>query len=288
MSTTYAASMTGSEFMHLLWQVLGFELFELEGHPIVVGKLLSGICLLILSFAGSKRLARWIDRRVLGRLPIDESMHHTFVKLVYYVLLFLSLLFTLRLLHVPLTVFTVIGGALAVGIGFGSQNLVNNFISGVLVMLERPVRIGDYIEVNALTGQVQNIGIRSTTIRTPGNTLIVIPNTNLIDKHLINWTQSGLFWTSVRVGVVASSDPARVRAVGLECLRDLDGVLGDPAPGVAFADFGENVLYFDLSFAMPALFFPSRGRIQSEVRYRIYEFFARASITLHGAVPPVT
>src|ERR1019366_1577279 len=120
-------------------------------------------------------------------------------------------LFTLHTLSVPVTIFTVLGGALAVGIGFGSQNLVNNFISGILVMVERPFSVGDYIEVSGISGQVETIGIRSTIMRTGQNAVTVIPNTTFIEKNLTNYTLSGTLGSSVKFRVPFDTDIRRVQ-----------------------------------------------------------------------------
>lgn len=264
----------------ILMSVLNYPLFELEGHPISISKLIFGIILLGLGFLISNRASRQIERRVLTRLNMDDHLRYTFRRFLYYFFLFLSVLFTLRTLHVPLTVFTVIGGALAVGIGFGSQNLVNNFISGLLVMMERPIRVGDYVEVDGIAGRVQAIGIRSTIVRTLANSIVVMPNTTFIEKNLTNWTLSGTVGSSVRFGVAYGTDPYALREKCYAVLRDIQGVLTEPAPGLMFVDFGDNALIFDLSYQVDAASFPARKALESEVRYRLNAMFTREKVDL--------
>lgn len=272
--------MTWRDMLTWIWHILGFPLFELEGYPISLGKLISGLLLLGLGWAVSRRAARIVDQRLLVRLNLDESMRYTFRRLIYYFFLFLSTLFTLRTLHVPLTAFTVIGGALAVGVGFGSQNLVNNFISGLLVMVERPIRVNDFIEIDGIACRVQSIGIRSTYVRTLANALVAIPNTAFIEKNLWNWTQSGAFAAAVRFGVAYGTDTRRLKEICLDLVRSVPGVSPTPEPWLTFVDFGDNALIFDLGFFLDSAFYPSRGGIQSEIRYRLYDAFNQHGIQM--------
>lgn len=262
------------------YDVLNFPLFELEGHPLSLGKLIFGLALMVTGLVFSKRVSRQVDDRLYSRLSMEPSLRYTFRRLTYYFFLFLSVLFTLRVLHVPLTVFTVIGGALAVGIGFGSQNLVNNFISGVLVMVERPIRVGDYIEVDGISGRVQSIGIRSTLVRTLSNALVVLPNTTLIEKNLTNWTLSDSFSASVRFGIAYGSDVARVRELVMAVFEDLPGISRTTPPSLGFIDFGDNALIFDLSYQVESNSYPVRKGIESEIRYRLNDLFTRHQIEI--------
>jgi potassium efflux system protein len=258
--------------------ILNFPLFELEGAPVSLGKLFFGILVMFVGLAMSKRASKEVDRRLLVRMNVDDHMRYTFKRFIYYFFLFLSALFSLRTMHVPLTVFTVLGGAFAVGIGFGSQNLVNNFISGILVMVERPMRVGDFVEVDGVSGRVQSIGIRSTLVRTTANSLVVVPNTTFIEKNLTNWTLSGTVNSAVRFGVAYGTDTKRLRELCLSVVRDIPGIVASPSPDLIFADFGDNALIFDLAYCLEAVAFPTRRGIDSQIRYRLNELFVQHSI----------
>ena len=274
------AEQTWKDILHQFGNVLNYQLFELDGHGVSVGKLITGVVLMLVGYSLSHKAAREVDRRLLGRLSLEESLRYTFQRLIFYVFFCFVSLFTLRTLNVPITIFTVVGGALAVGIGFGSQNLVNNFISGILVMVERPIRMGDFIEIEGVGGSVVNIGIRSTTVQTPNNAAIIIPNTSLIEKNLTNWSFSHTVGDTVRVGVGYGSDTQLVKQICLQAVEQVEDILDPANTVVMFADFGDNALIFDIAYNISATRYPTRRKIQSEVRFKLNELFAKNKISL--------
>jgi len=270
--------MSWTDILKFAWQVLNYHIIEFDGYAITLGKLLMGLLLILLGYMVSRRIATLMDRRVLGRLNLEESLRYTFRRLIFYFSFLFSILFTLHVLNVPITIFTVMGGALAVGIGFGSQNLVNNFISGLLVMAERPIRVGDYVEVEGLIGEVQTIGIRSTELRTTSNLLVVIPNTTFIEKSLINWTKSGEFSGFVRFGVAYGTDTDRLREACMAVVREIPEIRLEPEPRLNFIDFGDSALTFELTYTLPARMVPLRRRIESDIRFKLNRRFNEAKI----------
>lgn len=261
--------------------VLDYKLFELDGHGVSVAKLITGFALLFVGYIISGRAAKAVDDRLLVRLPhLDVSLRYTFRRLIFYFFFFITTLFTLRALNVPITIFTVVGGALAVGIGFGSQNLVNNFISGILVMVERPIRVGDFVEVDGVSGNVQNIGIRSTAVLTGTNAIVTIPNTAFIEKNLTNWTQNASVNAKVVIGVGYDSDPLLVKKVLLQSLEGVDGVLSHPPAAVNFLDFGDNALLFDVVFNIPSAMYGVRKRIESDIRFNLNDLLVKNKISV--------
>lgn len=274
------AEKTWAEILSQIGAVLDYKLFELDGNGVSVAKLLTGLTLLIVGYWLSGRAARTVDERVLARLQMEASLRYTFRRFLFYVFLFITTMFTLRTLNVPITIFTVIGGALAVGIGFGSQNLVNNFISGILVMVERPIRVGDFVEVDGISGHVTSIGIRSTVLVTLTNAAVIVPNTAFIEKNLINWTRQSHVGSRVTIGVSYGSDPEVVQRILLEAASSVDEVLAHPEPTVAFSDFGDNALIFDLFFSVSSETFPFRRRIESQIRFRLHGLLAQNGISV--------
>lgn len=271
---------TWKEILSITYQVLNYQLFELDGHGVSLGKLICGIILLIIGYWLSRRGANAVDSRVLVRMNVDEYLRFVLRRFIFYFFLIISTLFTLHTLNVPVTIFAVLGGALAVGIGFGSQNLVNNFISGLLVMMERPIRIGDFIEVDGMSGFVENIGIRSTTIRTGTNALMTIPNTVFIEKNLTNWTKSERLQCSIKIGVAYGTSPAKLTEILLSSVADNPRVMREPAPQVNFLDFGDSALMFELQFWVSALSFTSRRSIESQIRLKLNELFIQHKIDI--------
>ncbi len=274
------AEKTWGDLLRQIGMVLDYKLFELDGNGVSVAKLLTGVILLFVGYWLSGRAAREVDNRLLGRLNFEPSLRYTFRRFIFYFFLFITTMFTLRTLNVPITIFTVIGGALAVGIGFGSQNLVNNFISGILVMVERPIRVGDFVEVDGVSGHVVSIGIRSTAIVTMTNAAIIIPNTSFIEKNLINWTRNSTVGTKVVVGIGYGSDTALIRRLLLESVAEVEGVLTHPEPVVSFLDFGDNALLFDVAFNISSSSFPYRKRIESDIRFKLNELFVKHQISV--------
>ena len=273
-----ATQMTWTEILKVAYQILNYQLFELDGHGVSLGKLISGVVLLVVGYMVSRRGAKEVDNRLYTRLDIDQALRYTFRRLTFYFFLCLTTLFTLHTLAVPVTIFTVLGGAFAVGIGFGSQNLINNFISGILVMIERPIRVGDFVEVGDITGQIESIGIRATEMRTGVNSVIIIPNTNFIEKNLTNWTKSEVIQCPVRIGVAYGTDMVLLRKVCMEALAGVGEVVNEPAPDLVFQDFGDDALLLDLTFSIAALSVPNRKKIASDVRYRLNDLFIRNKI----------
>lgn len=264
---------TWTEILKFTFTVLNYQLFELDGHGVSLGKLISGIFMLIIGYLLSRHAAKVVDKRVLVRMNVEDHLRYTLRRFIFYFFVCLATLFTLHTLAVPVTIFTVIGGALAVGVGFGSQNLVNNFISGVLVMMERPIRVGDYIEIEGLSCQVLNIGIRSTMVRSAVNAVITIPNTVFIEKNLTNWTTSPMISCAVRIGVAYGTDTRRLSELCLKAVGEIEQVLRSPAPWITFVDFGDSALLFDVGFNIDSASFPSKKVIESSVRFRLNDLF---------------
>ena len=177
------------------------------------------------------------------------------------------------------TRFTVLVGTLGVGIGFGLQNVVNNFVSGLILLYERPVQVGDIVEVGAISGEVSRIGIRSSTIRTFPGAEVVVPNANLISGELVNWTLSDqLRRVEVPVGVAYGSDPAKVIEILLAAARRFDGVLATPEPSALFSGFGAHTLDFQLRFWTHR--FDSYAALASDVRIELCARLAEAGIAI--------
>ena len=148
--------------------------FHIDKNPITVGNLLLSIIFIISGYISVRIFIAQIDKRILSRFDIDTPHRYTIKVFLFYFLLFLLFLFTLHFIQVPLTVFTFFGGALALGIGIGIKNIMNNLICGMVIVTEHPIRVGDLIEVNNLIGIVENIGFRATSIRSLDNTHILV------------------------------------------------------------------------------------------------------------------
>jgi small-conductance mechanosensitive channel len=253
-----------------------YELFM----GVTVEKLTIALVLLLVGYMASKRISAWLANRVLGRLGIGRNNVATIQTIAFYALMAAFTLTTLGALGVPVTVFSFFGGALAVGIGFGSQNIVNNFISGLILLAERPIRVGDVIQIDGATGKVTEIGARSTRITTGSNMEILVPNSTFLQSNVINWTLSDdVISSKVTVGVAYGSPARQVAKLLMQAADQNADVLKDPAPSVSFTNFGEHSLDFELSFWL-RLSQSDRGKVESELRFAIDDLFAEHGIII--------
>lgn len=253
-----------------------------DGKTIVmtVGTLVGGLFLMGFGYIAAGMISRWIGKRLLSRLGLNQTASAPLQKISYYVLLATFGMLTLNILNVPITAFSFAGGALAVGVGFGSQNIVNNFISGLILIAERPIRVGDVIEIDGRTGKVTEIGARSTRIATGTNLEVIVPNSKFLESQVVNWTLSDdRISTSVKVGVSYGSPTREVERLLRQAAVDHEHVALDPAPAVAFEDFADDALVFSVSFWIN-LQTASKGKVESDIRFRIDELFNQAGIVI--------
>jgi potassium efflux system protein len=255
--------------------------FSVGGEPVTLGTLLLAVLLVALGYVVSRAVSR-VGARTLGaRVSLDPGAAAAFETLTFYGLFLAFALVSLNLVKFPLTVFTLAGGAAAIGIGFGSQNVMNNFISGLILLFERPIRAGDLVSVEGTHGIVEHIGARSTRIRGPDNTHMIVPNSHLVENSLVNFTLSdNVLRTSVSLGVAYGSPVRTVEALLQQAIAEQDAILTQPAPRVLFADFGDNALTFNALFWIHARTILERRQIESDLRFRVDRLFADAGIVI--------
>lgn len=270
-----------SSYVEMFKHVWNFQLFAIDNSPITLGKIVIGFTLIVFGYFVARRLSRQIGIRVLRRMNLQQSLEYTLERVTFYVLYIFLLLFILQMLSIPITIFTVLGSALAIGIGFGSQNLVNNFISGLIVMVEQPVRVGDWIEIDGVFGQIEEIGGRCTYMRNLDNKQTIIPNSNFLEKAFVNWTLGdSVISAKVSVGVSYGSDVNLVRKLLLEAAAAQAHVMTEPEPVVLFTDFAENSLNFSLTFTMNFSSSITVGKVASDIRFKINELFQKNGVSM--------
>jgi small-conductance mechanosensitive channel len=190
-----------------------------------------------------------LDEDILSRISLPRGVPGTISTLLHYLIIFIGFLIALSAAGIEWSRFTLLAGALGVGIGFGLQNVVNNFISGLILLFERPIQVGDTIEVGELLGEVKRIGIRSSTIRAWTGAEVIVPNGNLISNDMINWTLSDrLRRVEISVGVKYGTNPKLVMDILTEVARNHQDVLNIPEPDCLFLGFGDSSLNFELRF----------------------------------------
>jgi len=255
-------------------------IFTISGQEFTLGQLLIIPTVLILGYLMISWLARVITGRLVAR-NMQPDIVHLIRRIFYIVALVVLAITTLDLLNVPLTAFAFVSGAIAIGVGFGAQNIINNFISGWILMWERPIRIGDYLEVGGTNGTVEAINTRSTRIRRTDGVHMLIPNSALLENTVVNWTLiDNLTRTIVRVGVAYGSPVKRVAELIMQATTEQEAALPEPAPIVVFDDFGDSALIFDVYFWINATAERNLRVVRSDIRFRIVELFEQADIVI--------
>jgi small-conductance mechanosensitive channel len=250
------------------------------GQPLTVGKIIAVLLLLVSGYLISRFISYLLGQR-LASSCLRPDVAHTIKRVAFFTLLVLVILTALSLLGVPLTAFAFATGAIAIGVGFGAQNIINNFISGWILMAERPIRIGDFVEIDSTMGTVELIGNRSTRIRRVDGVHLLVPNSRLLEQTVVNWTLVDKeIRTMVRVGVEYGSPVKRVAELIMEAVRAQPESKDEPAPTVVFEDFGDSALIFDSYFWCDVGGEKLLRDIRSEIRFRITEMFAENEITI--------
>lgn len=219
---------------------------------ITISGIISFALILIITFIITGILKILIEELILKRSKLPRGIPAAISVTIRYFLIILGFTFAMSAAGIELGKFSLLAGALGVGIGFGLQNIVNNFISGIIIVYERPLQVGDTIEVENLLGQVNRIGIRSSNVRTYDGAEVVVPNGNLISNQLINWTLSdNKRRIEIKVGVSYSSDPNIVIDLLEKVAKENNNTMKDPPPVALFEDFGDSSLNFRLLFWVP-------------------------------------
>lgn len=188
-----------------------------------------------------------LEEDVYPHFPLPSGLPYAISKMIHYVILLLGFFVALAALGQDMTKFTILAGAFGVGLGFGMQNIVNNFVSGLILLFERPIKVGDLVEIGGTTGVVRRIGIRASIIRTRDSSEIIVPNGNLISNQVTNWTlsnrQRGI---EIPVSVASGSDPAKVIRLLEEVAAKHPRIASDPKPEAVFTKFGADAFSFEL------------------------------------------
>lgn len=263
--------------LRILWN---FELWVIDDHGVTVGKVVMALAILIIGVFLIKKGTHILAGR-MEKSSLELSSAAALEKLMFYLGFLLVLLFALHTVNIPLTAFTFLGGAFAIGVGFGAQNLINNFISGFIIMAERPIKIGDILEIDGQCVRVQEIGARCTRVRTGQNVHILMPNSSFLEKDIINWTLSDTrIRTSVVIGVAYGSVVEQVTELLMEAAEKIEQIRKTPKPFVVFEEFGDNALIFEIYFWILVENVIEKKKIASKLRYQIYALFNAHDIVI--------
>lgn len=249
-----------------------YPLFRIgTGNPVTVSQVVMTILVVTLGL-----VLAWYLRGVLGRQltrkNVDPNVALIIQRVFFYSVLLLLFITALGMMNIPVTALAFISGAVAIGVGFGAQAVINNLISGWILMSERPVRIGDFVQIDDNLGTVESIGNRSTRIKRVDGVHLLVPNSQMLERIVVNWTLvDRKFRSVVRVGVLYGSPVRLVEELLYRAVREHAEVLAEPRPLVIFEDFGDNALVFDVYFWCEAGAERDLRMIRSDVRFRIDE-----------------
>ena len=264
--------------------VLG-HLYQTLSHPLKIGSMafsfLGAVCAgLVLIFTNALvRIWKWLfQNKFLSRSGMAQGLQESITTISVYVIWAFGLLIALHAFGLNTASLAVAFGALGIGIGFGLQNIVNNFISGIILLFERPIQVGDDVEVNGVWARVRKINVRSTVVQTYDNASLIIPNADLISNQVTNWSfKDKRIRRKISVGVAYGSDVELVRKLLLQIAADAPNVLGYPVPDVIFTDFGDSALTFVIRLWTDI---DHMLEVDTDVRFRIDKAFRENNIEI--------
>lgn len=261
-------------------ETLSYPLIELGGTSITLWLLLCITFGIFLLFFLTARLNNLLVKHILVKYTSEVGVRQAIGGIVRYVLLFLGLLIILQTAGIDLSTLTVLAGALGIGIGFGLQHITNNFVSGIIILFERPIKVGDRIEVGNTHGKVTNISARATTIITNDNLSIIVPNSEFMQSRVINWSHSDYkVRFRIPVSVAYGSDIDKVTELLLEAGREDSHVLKDPPPTIRLKEFGDNGIHFEL-LVWTTSYMHRRGKFFSDLNIGIIKKFNQHGIQI--------
>lgn len=269
-----------TELMDRISNILQTSLFNIGETSVTLSTLLFLVVGIGVFIYLTKLIQHWIVDKLLTQSGMEIGNREATGKIIRYFLLAVGFIVVLQLSGIDLTIFNVLAGTLGIGVGFGLQNIINNFLSGLIILFERPIKVGDRIEVGSVHGRVVHLGSRSATILTNDNVSIIIPNQKFINENVINWSHTDdKRRFIIPVTVALSSDPYLVEQLLLEAASEEPEVLKDPPPGVRLFWFGENGMHFELRAWSNSLIH-HRGLLMSKLNFAIYDKFKEHKIKL--------
>lgn len=280
MSAVRLAEKVSSFSKETVMNFLNTELWQGEGYSVTVSKLTIALLVFLSSFFLSSWGSKWIKHRIMKRAKASITAANAIQRITFYILWVVFALIALNIVKIPLTAFAFMGGAIALGIGFGMQNIFNNLISGFIVIFSRPFKVNDIVDVAGTQGVVDDIGSRSTTIKTWDGLDVVLPNRYFLENTVTNWTKSDPKKREVlKVSVSYDSDSREIEKLLLEVANEHSSVLKNPAPFVIFKNFGDDGLEFEIYYWFE-LGKGSGMKISSDMRHHILAVFNREGIDI--------
>lgn len=269
-----------AEFWDKFKDLLNIVIFDIKGSNFTLLTLLFIIISSIVVVFLSRLISNLLVNRVLKKYIKDSGVADSIGTIFRYSIIGIGFMTIFQSAGFDLSTLGLLAGALGVGIGFGLQNITNNFISGIIILFERPIKIGDRIEVGNVNGDVKSISMRSTTVITNDNISIIVPNSEFINKSVINWSHNDRkvrFKFALRVSF--DEDPEIVKQIVLDIVKQTEGVLRKPAPELLFESYGESSLDFNL-VVWTSNYIQRPMFLKSTLYYAIFKEFTAQNIKI--------
>lgn len=261
-------------------EILNIVIFDIKGSDFTLLTLIFIIVASFLLVFLSNRFSKILVSRVLSRYIKDTGVSASIGTIVRYIIIVIGFITIFQSAGFDLSTLGLLAGALGVGIGFGLQNVTNNFISGIIILFERPIKVGDRIEVGDINGDVLSISMRSTTVITNDNISVIVPNSEFINSQVINWSHNDRrVRFKIPVGVSYKEDPEKVRELVIQVAKNHQGVLKFPEPDLWFDEYGDSSLNFNL-IIWTSEFIQRPNALKSQLYYDIFKTFAQHNIEI--------
>jgi small-conductance mechanosensitive channel len=268
------------EILVYLKSILSVPILKIGKMELTLWTFIYLVVLFFLLFYLSGKLKTLVAERLLAKRSFDIGVRQAIASILRYAVIAVGFVIILQTAGIDLTTLNVLAGAVGIGVGFGLQNIVSNFISGLIILFERPIKVGDRIEVGNVEGDVIMIKGRSTTVVTNDNIAIIVPNSSFISENVVNWSHTGrTVRFKIPVSVSYDSDVRLVERLLLEVAAENPDVLDKPAPGVRFVEFGDSGLHFELR-AWSTTLTHRKGVLISSLNFGIIDKFREHGIEI--------
>ncbi|MDZ7659428.1 mechanosensitive ion channel family protein [Fodinibius sp.] len=275
----HGVAMTWEEIFSYLQEVLNFKLFTISEAPVTVASILIFLLLITVFVLFGIWIRRMLSRRIFKRFKIDAGTSYTLSRITQYLIISIGVLISFNFVGINLSSLTVIFGLLSVGIGFGLQNITSNFISGLIILFERPISVGDRVVVSDIEGDITEINIRATMVRTVNNILIIVPNSEFVSKDVINYSHGDpTYRLDIDVGVAYGSDLDTVLKALQEVADQNKSVMQTPQSEVHLIEFGDSSWNMQLRAWIPDV--KHYPRIRNELNQAIVRTFRKYEVEI--------
>jgi small-conductance mechanosensitive channel len=283
-----------SDLLVKIKEFMDFPIVKLGSTRLTIWTIIYLLILIVILFYLTGKLKTWVVEKLLAKTRMKLGARQVTGVMVRYTVIVIGFVIILQTAGIDLTTLNVLTGAVGIGLGFGLQNIVNNFVSGIIILFERPIKVGDRIVVGDVEGDVMNIGSRSTRVVTNDNITIIVPNSKFITENVVNWSHNDRkVRFRIPVTVAYGSDLELVERLLLEAAAGCPDVLEKPAPGIRFMGFGDSGLDFELRVWSTTLIH-RKGLLTSSLNFGIYRLFRdhgieipypRRDIVLRDGIP---